>query len=207
LVLGFSQWELSPKQWNDPKYLPRWSKDGQVFFSRQLRSVINDVSRRYMGNKWAPFRVWQIGLPRMLQLAKTPDRRMPGAYVLQSQMEQLFHWFAGLADDVVARQQTEDFELHRKLVQLDQSPLRQSRMQNKKRSRDEMQRGEWLLSQRDDGESFFHMKREDQTTLEEFETRRSETRFKKHRLNPLSPFRYTTYSHECFFRAPYVTFA
>jgi hypothetical protein len=190
-VFDFSEHELNAKQRNDHQYHPKWSKAGVVSFPSKLRSVINDVSRRYMGNKWAPFRVWQIGLPRMLQLAKTVDLRMPGAHVLQSQMEELFLWFAGLADDVVAREGTEDFPLHRQLAELDQSPLRQSRKQNKKRSRDEMQRGEWLLSKRDDGESYFHLKPEDQTMLEDCETGRLDARFKKHKLNPLGVFRST----------------
>jgi hypothetical protein len=189
-VEEFCHWELTPPQRRNAQYWPNWDSDGKMSLPRKLRGVINSVIRTKLGNKWVPFRIWQIGAPCILTGEIEYDvQRAPSENVLQSHLKHLLSWFVALANDVVARENSEGFGMHQQMSQLDKPPLVQGLMQSRKRAHEDLLMGKQLQKQREQGWDFNEMTPEHQRQLEDFETERAQTRSKRLAIKPLATFR------------------
>jgi hypothetical protein len=163
-VEEFCVWELTPQQRCNTQYRPKWDLEGKMSVPTKLRDVLNDVFHTKLGNKWVPFRIWQIGAPCMLTGEIEYDvQRVPSENVLQSHLKQLLRWFVALATDVVARENSEGFGMHQQISQRDKPPLIKDHMQNRKRTREDLGMGRQLQKQRKQGWEFNEMVPEHQT--------------------------------------------
>jgi hypothetical protein len=189
-VEEFCHWELTPQQRRNAQYWPNWDLDGKMSMPRKLRGVINSVFRTKLGNKWVPFRIWQIGAPCILTGEIEYDvQRAPAENVLQSHLKQLLRWFVALAIDVVDRENSEGFGIHQQMSQLDKPTLIQDLIQSRKRAHEDLVMGKQLQKQREQGWDFNEMVPEHQRQLEDFETERAQTRSKRLAIKPLATFR------------------
>ena len=175
---NFIKHNLLPKQKKDERYWLRNKFDGDTHLSGFQRSFVDNMLRKYLGEKKVAMLIWQHGLPRLADLPcafgnTRHARQVLDIGMLQSSLDECMHWFTSLANDIVTHQSQEGFDLQQSASSRD--PQEQQRQQTRRealqKARDALRLGATLAKQKNKGKrTYDDMDEAEQKTLEDYET-------------------------------------
>ena len=107
--------DLLPHQKRDKRYRLRNNFEGDTHLSTFQRSFVDHMLRKALGEKKIAVLIWQYGLPSVVD---PPDFKVLDMRMLQSSLDECLSWYVTLANEIVAHQTQEGFD-----VQLSPSSL------------------------------------------------------------------------------------
>ena len=188
--------DILPHQRRDEKYRLRNSFKGDTYLSKFQRSFIDNLLRKFLGDKRVAFLIWQHGIPsiadRPVVCRRQVDSKVLDMGMLQSGLDECLQWYTCLANHIVAHRSQEGFDAQLSASSLDgqERQRQQTRRQALQKARDALRLGAALAKQRDDKKrSYYDMNDAEQKILEDYETGRSK-KAKQGLTNPrMKPFR------------------
>ena len=142
-ALDYLQNDLLRHQKKDPRYAIKWNDDGTWSFTNFLRSFINNILFKNLGNSKVAFRIWELGLPK---IASKSVQGATDECLLQSCMEDCIQWFICLAKDIVKRTEHPDYQVQLDLSSLTPSDAQIRRREQLQQARQKLQDGKRLLN-------------------------------------------------------------
>ena len=123
-----------PHQSESKTYLIRSHKKGDLHLTTPQRSLIDNLLRKFLGDKRVAFAIWQHGIPSIADrpCAYRPEHLMPDKGTLQRALDECLQWYCSLAHGTVVHQ------THAAALAAQCSPWRAN---NRKRSYDDMTGG------------------------------------------------------------------
>ena len=193
--------DLLPHQRRDKRYCLRNNFEGDTYLSTFQRSFIDNLLRKFLGDKRVAFLIWQHGIPSIADMGHATDRpgrghatERPGRVrdmdMLQKGLHECLQWYVCLANQIVDHQTQEGFDACVAASSLDKEERQQqqSRRAALQKARQDERRGALLVQERESRKrSFDEMNTDEQTILEDFETgrtKRAKTRFTTPKLRP-----------------------
>jgi len=184
--------DLLPHQREDDKY--RLRKNDTL--TTKQRSFTDNLLRKYLGDKRVAFRIWQLGLP---SIADNPvvhprpvDAKVLDMGMLQSSLDECIQWYTRLANEIVDYQSQEGFDAQLSASSLDEQERQrqQTRREALQKARDALRCGAALAKERDDKKrSYDEMNDDEQKTLQDYETGRTQRAKQKVTQPKMKPFR------------------
>ena len=202
--------DLWPHQKPDRKYRLRNKFEGDTYLSTFQRSFIDNLLRKFLGDKRVAFLIWQHGIPSIADMGHATERpgrghatERPGRVLdmgmLQSGLDECLQWYSCLANDIVVHQTQEGFDAQLSASSLDEQERQrqQTRREALQKARDALRLGAALAKERDDKKrSYDEMNDDEQKTLEDYETGRTERAKQEVTQTKMKPFRCKLESHD-----------
>ena len=187
---------LLPHQKRDARYCLRNNFHGDTHLTTFQRTFIDNLLRKFLGDKKVAILIWQHGLPSIpdtpLVWRQEKDHREHYLGMLQSSLKNCLQWYTALAKEIVVHKTQPGFDSHQSGSSLnkDERELCRKRRAALQKAQDALRRGADLARQRDVGKrSYDDMDHDEQDVLEDFETGRIK-KAKQHLTIPkMKPFR------------------
>ena len=181
--------DLLPDQKRDKRYRLRNKFEGDTYLSTFQRSFIDNLLRKFLGDKRVAFLIWQHGIP---SIAKTRRGRVLDMGMLQSGLDECLQWYSCLANDIVVHQTQEGFDAQLSASSLDEQERQrqQTRREALQKARDALRRGAILAKERDDRKRcYYDMNEAEQKVLEDYETGKTKKAKQRFTTPKMRPFR------------------
>ena len=194
--------DLLPHQKQDKKYHLRNKFEGDMTLSSFQRSFIDNMLRKFLGDKKVAFRIWQHGMPSIVDTPPVIRRRVDHKEhymgMLQSSLNECLQWYSCLASDIVIHKTQEGFEAQLSASSLDKHERQehQTRRESLQKAQQTLRRGAALAKQLDDGKrSYDDMDDDEKKVLEDFDTGMSKIALQHFTTPKLKSFRCTLESN------------
>ena len=165
--------ELTREQAQDPKQKLRQGKSVPT----KLRSTMNSILRKQLGDPHAVFFIFTNGVPTLLDPEKALydiERSRKVKALLQNMLEDLMVWHASMLQSILERQQHPNTAIARRLSDPEQKQWQNERRENKAGAKQYMDHGERLVNQIDSGKrKAEHMSATEQQIIQDFQSRKS----------------------------------
>ena len=190
--------DLRPHQWQDERYWVQSNYEGDTHLSTFQRSFIDNLLRKFLGDKRVAFRIWQHGIPsiadRPVTWRRREDSKMLDFDMLQSGLDECLEWYTCLANDIVVYRSQESFEAQQSASSLDELERRRQQMRREalQKAQDDLRLGAALAKQRYDKKRLYNdMNDDEQKILEDYETGRTKKAKQGFTTPRMNPFRST----------------
>ena len=194
--------DLLPQQKQDKKYHLRNKFEGDTTLSSFQRSFIDNLLRKFLGNKKVALLIWQHGMPSIVDTPPVIRRRVDHKEhymgMLQSSLNECLQWYSCLANDIVIHKTQEGFEAQLSASSLDKHERQehQTRRESLQKAQQTLRRGAALAKQLDDGKrSYDDMDDDEKKVLEDFDTGMSKIALQHFTTPKLKSFRRTLESN------------
>ena len=188
--------DLTPQQKQNNKYHLRNNWPGDTYLSSFQRSFIDSMLRKFLGDKKVAFRIWQHGMPSIVDTPPVIRRRVDHKEhymgMLQSSLNECLQWYSCLANEIVVHKNQEGFDATLSASSLDKQErqLHQRRREALYKARCTLRHGAALAQQRNDGKrSYGNMHYLEQKILDDFDTGKSKKAKQGITQPRLKPFR------------------
>ena len=169
--------DLLPHQKQDKKYHLRNKFENDMTLSSFQRSFIDNMLRKSLGDKRVAYRIWQHGMPSIVDTPPVIRRRVDHEEhymgMLQSSLNECLQWYSCLANEIVIHKTQEGFDAQLSASSLDKHERQehQTRRESLQKAQATLRRGAALAKQRDDGKrSYDDMDDDEKKILEDFDT-------------------------------------
>ena len=188
-------YDLFEHQMKDRRYRLRNKSEGDTQLSGFQRSFVDNMLRKFLGDKRVALVIWQHGLPSIVTKRQAHTYGLSSKFdkgMLQSSLDECLRWYVALANDIVSHQTQEGFEGQRSASSLgtEERQRQQTRRQALQKVREAVRLGATLAKQRDGSKrSYDDMDEAEQKTLEDYDTGRTKKAKQGLTTPKLKPFR------------------
>ena len=179
-----------------PHQKQRYNFKDDTYLSRSQRFFIDDMLRKYLGDKRVARFIWQHGIPsiadRPLVFRRRVNSKALALCMLQSGLDECLRWYSCLANHIVVHQTQEGFDAQLSASSLDEQERQrqQTRREALQKARDALRLGAALAKQRDDKKrSYTDMDNAEQKVLEDYESGRTKKAKQGLTTPKMKPFR------------------
>ena len=171
--------DLLEHQKQDDRYRLRNKSADDTHLSGFQRSFVDNMLRKFLGDKRVALVIWQHGLPSIVTKRQAHTYGLSSKFdkgMLQSSLDECLRWYVALANDIVSHQTQEGFDGQRSASSLDREERQrqQTRRQALQKAQEAVRLGATLAEQRDGGKrSYDDMDEAEQKTLEDHDTGRT----------------------------------
>ena len=190
-------YDLFEHQMKDRRYRLRNKSEGDTQLSGFQRSFVDNMLRKFLGDKRVALVIWQHGLPSIVTKRQAHTYGLSSKFdkgMLQSSLDECLRWYVALANDIVSHQTQEGFDGQRSASSLDREERQrqQTRRQALQKAREAVRLGATLAEQRDGSKrSYDDMDEAEQKTLEDHDTGRTKKAKQGLTTPKMKPFRAT----------------
>ena len=190
-------------QKRDKRYRLRNKFEGDTYLSTFQRSFIDNLLRKFLGDKRVAFLIWQHGIPSIADMEHATERpgrehatERPGRVLdkgmLQSGLDECLQWYTCLANHIVKHKTQEGFHAQLSASSLDEQERQrqQTRREALQKARDALRLGAILAKERDDRKRcYYDMNEAEQKMLEDYETGKTKKAKQRFTTLKMTPFR------------------
>ena len=187
--------DLLEHQKQDDRYRLRNKSADDTHLSGFQRSFVDNMLRKFLGDKRVALFIWQHGLPSIATKRHAHTHGLSSKFdkgMLQSSLDECLRWYVALANDIVSHQTQEGFDGQRSASSLDREERQrqQTRRQALQKAQEAVRLGATLAEQRDGGKrSYDDMDEAEQKTLEDHDTGRTKKAKQGFAIPKMKPFR------------------
>ena len=187
--------DLLEHQKQDDRYRLRNKSADDTHLSGFQRSFVDNMLRKFLGDKRVALVIWQHGLPSIVTKRQAHTYGLSSKFdngMLQSSLDECLRWYVALANDIVSHQTQEGFDGQRSASSLDREERQrqQTRRQALQKAREAVRLGATLAEQRDGSKrSYDDMDEAEQKTLEDHDTGRTKKAKQGFAIPKMKPFR------------------